>query len=275
MNRRNLRSLKRKTEKKRVRFLILPPLFLVAACAAVFLLIRYSMHLKEIVFIGNSHLKNEELRALIKVREKDALFGVSGERIYRNLKQSPWIKDAVVRRELSGRMLVKVTEGVPIAILSLAGVPYLVDSDGAVLEQMRDGTVLFLPVIKEIDPRQNGEAYMEAVNFLNVLHSKKIPAYEGSLEITGQRPEELTLKVDNIDIKIGSGDYEKKLERLESIKDEIRKRNIAIGTIDLRFANKIIVRPAGAQEAEVRPASGDVPKEEAFPVQKEAAVRKR
>ncbi|HEX8949657.1 MAG TPA: hypothetical protein VF790_11880, partial [Dissulfurispiraceae bacterium] len=71
MNRRNLRSLNRKTEKKRVRLLILPPLLLVAACVAFFSLIRYSMHLKEIVFIGNSHLKNEELRALIKVREKD------------------------------------------------------------------------------------------------------------------------------------------------------------------------------------------------------------
>ncbi len=235
-----------------MRFAVFVPLCAVFASLGIFFLIRHSMPLKEIVFIGNSHLKNEELRALIKIRENDRLFGTSGRNIYDNLKRSPWIKDAVVRKELTGRMLIKVTEGVPVAILSLAGVPYLVDRDGSILEQIRDGAVLLLPVIKDIDPYNNKGTFSEAVNFIKIIHDRRMSAYDGTMEITGQRPEDITLKVDSISIKVGAGDFDKKLERLEAIKDEIQKRNMTIEYIDLRFANKVIVKPLGNADGEPR-----------------------
>lgn len=250
MNRRNLRTLKRKKEGRRFRLVIFIPLFIVSVCLGIFFLVRHYVLLREIVFIGNSHLKNEELRSLIRIKENEGIFSVPGRTIYSSLRQSPWIKDAVIRKELSGRMLIKVTEGVPVAILSLSGVPYLVDKDGCVLEQMRDGTVLFLPVIKDIDPGKNAGTFMEAVKFVDVLHDKKILAYDGEVEITGQRPEDISLKVDKVVIKVGTGDYDKKLTRLEDIRDEIQKRNMVIDYIDLRFANKIIVKPVSTAGGE-------------------------
>ena len=65
-------------------------------------------------------------------------------------------------------------------------------------------------------------------------------------------PEDITLKVDSISIKVGAGDFDKKLERLEAIKDEIQKRNMTIEYIDLRFANKVIVKPLGNAGGEPR-----------------------
>ncbi len=52
------------------------------------------------------------------------------------------------------------------------------------------------------------------------------------------------MKIDKIVIKVGKGDIEKKLERLEFVREEIQKRNMTVEYIDLRFANKIIVKPA-------------------------------
>lgn len=244
-NRRNIRSLDRQKGKKKLRFVLLASLMAVFVCLGIYYIVTYNIRTDEIVFTGNNHIKNEELAALIKVRKGDRTFDASGAEIHKNLLRSPWIKDAVIRRELSGRMLVKVTEAAPVAILSLSGRPYLIDRDGAVLEEMKEGTVLFLPVIRDIDPRVNAETYNEAIKFVRVLHDKRILSYGGSLEISGQRPEEIALKLDSVEIKVGMGDFEKKLGRLKFVRDEIEKRNMSVEYIDLRFSNRIIVKPIG------------------------------
>lgn len=247
MNRRNLRSLQRKKERKKTKFVFFLFLLFVITALAMYFLIKNYIVIKEIAFIGNRHIKNDELRSLIKVKRGDELFGVSAKEIYSRLKASPWVRDAAIRKELSGRILVNITEAVPVAILSVAGIPYLIDREGNILEQMKQGTVLFLPVIKDIDYKKDRDTYMEAVRFVNVLHSRRAASYEGILEITGRRPEDITLKLENIVIKIGAGDFDKKLERLEFVRDEIEKRNMSVEYIDLRFADKIIVKPAGHQ----------------------------
>jgi len=244
MARLNIRTLRRKKEKKRFYYLIIPPLLAAVLCLAVFFLISRLLHVTEIVFIGNHHLKNEELGALCKIRKNSELFGVSGRDIYQGLKQSPWIKDAVVRKELSGRVLIKVTERLPVALLSLDDKPFLIDNEGIVLEQMKEGSILLLPMIKGIDPVRNKETYAEAVRFAGVLYAKRVVSFNGDVDITGQEPEDITLKIDKIMIKVGMGDFEKKLERLAFVRDEIQKRNMTVEYIDLRFADKIIVKPA-------------------------------
>lgn len=217
------------------------------------LLIKHLVTVKDIVFIGNHHLKNEELKSLIRVRTGDELFARSGRELYGNLKRSPWIKEVAVRKELSGRVLVKVTERVPVAILSLAGAPYLIDNDGRILEQLREGALLLLPVIKDIDPSVNRATYAEAVRFMGVLRARNVVAYDGDIVITGARPEDLTLTVENVAVKVGMGDFEKKLERLEFVKDEIQRRNMQVDSIDLRFANKIVVKPVSQASPDVQP----------------------
>ncbi len=248
MARRNIRTLQRKKEKKRYYYIIIPPLLAVILCFAVFFLMMRLLHVTEIVFIGNHHLKNEELSALSKIRKNSELFSVSGRDIYQGLKQSPWIKDAVVRKELSGTVRIKVTERTPVALLSIYDKPFLIDNEGIVLEQMKEGSILLLPVIKGIDPVRNRETYAEAVRLAGVLYDKRVVSYNGNVEITGQRPEDITLKLDALMIKVGMGDFERKLERLAFVRDEIQKRNMTVEYIDLRFANKIIVKPVN-QEA--------------------------
>lgn len=248
ISRRNLRSLQRKREKKTIKLFIFLFLIFVVGFFASYFLIKEYIRVKDIVFIGNHHLKTDELRSLIKIKSGDELFGTSSRELYKRLRASPWVRDAIIKKELSGRVLINVMEAIPVAILSMAGRQYLIDKEGNILEPMKEGTVLFLPVIKDIDYKNNREAYLEAVRFVNVLHNKRVISYGNVIEITGQRPEDITLKFDKISIKIGMGDFEKKLERLEFVKDEIEKRKMTVEYIDLRFANKIIVKPAGSME---------------------------
>ena len=250
MNTRNIRTLQRNKTKKRIAsVVILFFLFLCIVSGIYFFAMNY-MPVKEIVFINNHHLKNEELKSLVNVRKNDGLFSVSNSEIYHGLKKSPWIKDAVIRKELSGRILIDVIEAVPFAILSLSGIPYLVSKDGVVLEQMKEGTVLFLPVIKDITPDKNKDAYTEALKFVSVLNDRMDLSSRGNIEITGPRPEDIALKIDNISVKIGSGNFDEKMGKLKFVMAEIEKRNMPVESIDLRFANRVIIKPV-RQESHV------------------------
>lgn len=247
---RNIRTIKRHQEKKKTRFAAVLIILFICSAAVMFYAVKNFILFGDVVFEGNRHIKNEELKALLKMKKNDSLFATAGSTLHKRLTSSPWVKDVVIRRELSGRMVVRITEAVPFAVLDISDSKYLVDKDGAILEPIREGTAIFLPVIKDIIPSNHKEGYAEALRFIKVLNDRKVGA---DVQITGTRPEDITLKIENILIKVGAGDFEKKLERLELVREEIEKRQMAVEYIDVRFANRIIVKPyKQAEELVVR-----------------------
>lgn len=228
---------------KKLIFLVVIVIAMLSVTAWLYFYLKQNLYIKEIVFIGNQHINKEYLHEFIKVRENDLLYSISSRQMHENLIQSPWVKDARIRKEWSGRILVQLSEAIPAAILFRFKKPFFVDSAGVILEEILDPSVIFLPVIMEIDPFKNENTYKEALALINLFKEKNLMSYTGQLEITGRTPDDLSIKVDNILIKIGSGDYEKKIERLEKIKEEIKNRNIVIEHIDLRFSEQVIVKP--------------------------------
>lgn len=240
---RSKRTLKKRQEKKRLRFVLSLVLLVSVSGALLYYLTAHALVITDISFVGNHHIKEDELRGLSGLKVKDNLFRLSPAEIHQRLIKSPWIKDAAIRRDLSGTVEIRIREAVPVALLIMKDDPFLIDKDGIVLERMREDTTLFLPVIRDINPTDNGEAYREVISFLRFLNERKVLVLDGNMEVTGKKPEEITLRIDGIPVRVGSGDFEKKLERLQFVKDEIRKRNIEVASIDLRFANRIIVQP--------------------------------
>jgi cell division septal protein FtsQ len=117
-----------------------------------------------------------------------------------------------------------------------------VDEKGTLLEELRDDSIPFLPVIAG-DPFKQKEGFTEAVNLAKVMNEKGFAAERDQIEIIADKPEELTVMVDGTRVKIGNGDYEQKLERLVTLEEEVRSRGIPVEYIDLRFANRAVVKP--------------------------------
>lgn len=246
MQRRNIRILQRRKKRRRIRTIAVIALSLIVTLILVYVLITNYIFVGNIVFAGNYYVKDDELLSLINVKKGDRLFGISKEEIYHRLKRSPWVDDAVIRKDLSGQIFIDIIEAKPLAILNLSDKKYLIDKKGKILETIKDGSELFLPVIKEIDPENDIETYKEAIKLANIIQGMDI-FLAISTEILGHRIEDLSLKADNLLIKIGGGDYDKKLERFKAIKGEIESRNIQVDYIDLRFSDRIIVKPLSQQ----------------------------
>ncbi|MCL5023003.1 MAG: FtsQ-type POTRA domain-containing protein [Nitrospirae bacterium] len=198
--------------------------------------------LKEVVFYGNRHLGDGELRAIAGLDKGESLLTVSAKGVSARLLQSPWIREVSVRKDFPGRMIVRISETSPFAILETKGRAFLIDDRGKMLEEMK-GSVPFLPVITA-DPLRNRESFSEALQLAKVVSERKIATERNRVEIVADKgPESLSMVLDDVLVKIGQGDYEQKLGRLFSLEDEIKKRAIAVDYVDLRFANKVVVKP--------------------------------
>lgn len=199
-------------------------------------------HVTEIVFFGNVHLSDGDLKALIGAIENESLLRLSTKEISTRLLKSPWIKDVCVRKDFPHGISIRVHESSPFAILEMKGRSFLVDEKGKMLEEMK-GAVPFLPVITA-DPFKNRDIFMEAISLARVLKEKKIATERNRVEIVADKvAESISVVIDNVIVKVGQGNYEQKLSRLFELEDEIKKRAIAVDYVDLRFANRVVLKP--------------------------------
>jgi len=198
--------------------------------------------MQRIELAGNEHLTDDELMQIAGLKGKKSSLLLSSRKVYEKLKESPWIQSAAVRKEYPSRLLIRIRETEPFALLNMKGKMFIVDNKGRMLEQLKENSVPFLPVILS-DPYREKDAYREAVDLAKTIKDMGILHRSQRIEIIAHQPNEIAANLDGMIVKIGTGEHEDKLARLLEIEQEIRKRNIPVAYIDLRFARKVVVKP--------------------------------
>jgi cell division protein FtsQ len=198
---------------------------------------------KQVVFNGNRHLSDDELKALAGVHSHDSLITLSSSKVSRQLLRSPWIKSVSIRKDLPNTLSMTIKEADPFALLEMNKHLFLVDEQGKLLEELRENSTPFLPVITG-DPYKEKEALIEAIRLAKIMNDKGLSSGKDRIEIVAHKPDELAVTIDGIVVKIGAGGYEEKLDKLLYLEEDIKRLGIPVDYIDLRFAGKAIVKPA-------------------------------
>jgi cell division protein FtsQ len=230
---------------RKIRNGILVFLAVTTVAGAVYLLgvaFRSAFVVRTIVFSGNTRFSDDELRTLSGLRRGENLLTLSARAVAGKMTESRWIKSVSIRKELPDRIILRINEARPFALLDMKGHLFLVDDEGTMLEEMKESAVPFLPVISG-NPFREKDAFFEAIRLARAIKDTGIMASKDHVEIIAHKPEELAANLDGILVKIGTGDYGEKLERLLQVENEIRKRHIPVDYIDLRFANRVVVKP--------------------------------
>ena len=170
--------------------------------------------------------------SLLSLRFKD---------IDETLKHNSWIKKVSIKRQLPYTLMIRIKEAVPKALLVLNGHTYLIEGEGGILEEIGNEGIPFLPVIRDIDPGKEKEDLLEVLKLVEALSERKILSSRESVEISlrSYGPE---INVDGETIKVGYGSYPEKLDRWKEFKFQRNKLG-AVRYIDLRFQDKVIVKP--------------------------------
>ena len=220
----------------------LPLLAILLSAYLVTVFLRTAFPLQHIVFSGSEHLSDEDLKSLTGLQSGENLVALPASVIYKNMTASPWIKSLSVRKEFPDTLHINVKEAEPFALLDMDSRHFIVDNKGKLLEELKDSSVPFLPVIIG-NPFEKKEGFGEAIQLVRAIKESGLMSRKNSIEIIAGRPQEMTVNLDGIVVKIGSGEYQEKLARFMELEEEIRARHIPVDYIDLRFANRVVVKP--------------------------------
>ena len=198
-------------------------------------------HIREILVTGNYHLDEKDIISSADIMSGAPLLKVGFEEVGQKLRKNAWIKNVSLRKQFPGTLLIDIEEAVPKALLSLRKRMYLLDKDGEILERIEGETTPFLPVINGINPK-NKKGISEALKLVHALNEKNTLANRESIVI-GLESYGLTMNIDGELIKVGYGNYSKKFDRWIELEPELRKKDMSIQYVDLRFKDSVIVKP--------------------------------
>ena len=208
------------------------------------------LQIDRIVVNGNHRLPTEDVLTV--------LGGLRGENIVwsdldawrERLVASPWVRDATFRRSLPSTVEVVVSEREPIGIGRVKGQLFLVDERGTVIDsygpQYAD---LDLPIIDGLSMKSGaGDTDADrgelAARVIQALKTKPSVARRLSqVDVTDQHNAAVILNGDQAVIYVGDDRFLPRLESYLELASALRARVADIDYVDLRFDDRIYVRP--------------------------------
>ena len=211
------------------------------------------LQIRRITVHGNVRLSSGEVRAIVDGLRGSNILTVDLPGYRRRLMQSPWVADAGLRRVLPATVEVFVSERRPMGLCRLGSALYLVDPHGTLIDEFGPQYAEFdLPIIDGlVGPPGNGrpsidEARAElAARVIEGLAVRKDIAQRISqIDVRDAHDAVVLLQDDGALLHLGEDRF---LERLQSYVDlapTLRKSVPDIDYVDLRFDERLYVRPA-------------------------------
>jgi cell division protein FtsQ len=207
-----------------------------------------------IVVRGNERLSKGEVLAVLNGLHGESLFGTDLEVWHERLMRSPWVRDAALRRSLPSTVEVVISERQPVGIGRVNGDTYLVDERGVVIDQYGPQYAdLDLPIIDGLMAVSGDEGSTAdvaraelAARLIAAVRSRPEMARKLSqIDVTDVHNASVILSGDPAVIYVGEDQFLQRLQSYVELAPTLRARVPDIDYVDLRFDERIYVRPAG------------------------------
>jgi cell division protein FtsQ len=237
-----------------------------AAAAAVAALALYAGHraiavvaglevfrVDQINVRGNQRLSKGEVLAMLQSLQGRSILSVDLAEWRQALMASPWVADASLRRTLPSTVDVVILERAPLSIGRINGLLYLVDDRGSVIDEYGPNYAdLDLPIIDGLTGGSNGdEAETQDVyrallarRLLDALRARNMSGQISQVDVSDSRNAVVLLDGDPTLIRLGNERFVERLQSYHELAPALRERVPAIDYIDLRFDERVYVRPA-------------------------------
>lgn len=226
------------------------------------------LQIDRIIVRGNERLSTGEVLALLGGMRGESLLWVDLDEWRNQLLATPWVRDATIRRSLPSTIEVAIRERQPMAIGRMHGDMYLVDDTGAVIDQYGpEYADLDLPIVDGLpggaaDGAANGARAELAGRVIAAVRSKpEIARRLSQIDVSDEHNAAVILSGDPAVIHLGDEQFLPRLQAYLDLSPTLHERVPDIDSVDLRFDDRIYVRPAGkpAKGAAVALASRGTP----------------
>jgi cell division protein FtsQ len=196
-------------------------------------------------------LSRGEVLALLDGLEGTNMVSVDLDLWREKLMSSPWVSDAALRRVLPGTVDVMISERTPLGIGRIGSNLYLIDEGGNVIDEYgpnyRD---LDLPIIDGLGaaPRNGllvdrGRSALASRLLSALVERPDLSRRISQIDVTDARDAAVVFEGETTLIRLGDDRFVERLQAYLDIQSTLRERVPEIDYVDLRFDERVYVRP--------------------------------
>ena len=225
------------------------------------------LEVDRILVRGNDRLSRGEVLAVLTGLRGESLIWTDLDSWRQRLLASPWVRDAALRRSLPSTVEVVISERQPIGIGRLNGDMYLVDDHGAVIDQFGPQySDLDLPIIDGLsgstssaDIAADEERADLAARVMSALRPRPdIARRLSQIDASDPRDATVILAGDPAVIHLGDDRFLTRLQAYIDLSAALHERVPDIDYVDLRYDERIYVRPSASAARNSESAKGQI-----------------
>ena len=203
---------------------------------------------------GNVKLSGGEVQALMRGLQGSNILTVNLARYRRRLLESPWVAEVGLRRVLPSTVDVYVSERRPFGLCRLGNQLYLIDRDGTVMDEFGPQYAEFdLPIVDGlVRAPKNGaptvddrRAELAARVVDSIQGSRDLIKRVSQIDVTDAHDAVVLLDNDPALLHVGEERFRERLQSYLEIADTLKRRIPDIDYVDLRFEQRVYVKPRG------------------------------
>lgn len=217
-----------------------------------------SLQIGHMVVRGHERLSTGEVLALVDGLRGQNILAVSLDHWQLKLLSSPWVERATIRRVLPSTVEIAIDERRPMGIGRIGTAMYLIDGKGVIIDEYGPAYAdIDLPIIDGLaaSPQDGGSivdvARAEfAGRVIGALATRpEIAKQVSQLNVSDLHDAVAILDGDPVLLRLGETDFAARLQQYLDLAPALRERVQAIDYVDLRFDERLYVRPAKSPAA--------------------------
>jgi cell division septal protein FtsQ len=212
-----------------------------------------TLQIAHMVVRGHERLSTGEVLALVEGLRGQNILAVNLDGWRQKLLSSPWVESATIRRVLPATLEINVAERRPMGIGRIGMAMYLVDSKGVIIDEYGPAYAdIDLPIIDGLaaSPQDGGSivdlarAEFAAAAIAALSARPEILKRVSQLDVSNLHDAVVILDGDPALLHVGDSDFVARLQQYLDMAPALRERVAAIDYVDLRFDERMYVRPA-------------------------------
>jgi cell division septal protein FtsQ len=214
-----------------------------------------SLQISHMVVRGHERLSTGEVLALVDGLRGQNILSVTLDDWQRKLLSSPWVESATIRRVLPSTVEITVRERQPMGVGRLGTAMYLIDGKGVIVDEYGPAYAdIDLPIIDGLaSAPQDGAPLIDmaraefAGRVIAALAVRpEIAKVVSQIDVADLHDAVVILDGDPALLRLGDTDFVARLQQYLDLAPALRERLTSIDYVDLRFDERLYVRPVKA-----------------------------
>jgi cell division septal protein FtsQ len=211
-----------------------------------------SLQIGHMVVRGTERLSTGEVLALVDGLRGQNILAVDLEAWQRKLQSSPWVESATIRRVLPATVEITVNERRPMGIGRIGLALYLIDGKGVIVDEYGPAYAdIDLPIIDGLaaSPQDGGSivdvarAELAGRVIAALAVRPEIAKRVSQIDVADLHDAVVILDDDPAILRLGEAEFLARLQQYLDLAPALRERMPGIDYVDLRFDERMYVRP--------------------------------